>query len=669
MESTTELSANGRKLLLRLLELPQGWQSAGAIAQAIGISRRTVMRELPPLELWLTAAGYSLLRNPGQGLLLDEDAARRGVLRELLSSQATTAYGREERRYALLALLLAADTPIKSYALAQELAVGEHLLTADLGWAESWLEPYGAKLHRRPGVGVWVETGPAVWRRAAGALLRSITNGQAEKWNHLAPPFDALIDTEIAQKAYRTLVDFARAEHLHWTDASLVSLAIHCTLTVMQLKAATWENDAAASSSNAARGCARRLARALESAFAVHIPEEELAVLSFYLAGFGVPIDPQDVLDADSLETHRAATRLIQLLAQEMTLDFSAAPSLAEDLTRHLRTMLMRIANGTVSDNPMLATLQAGYPALWRATRSACDAFSKELSLPAIPDSEAGYLALHFGAVLEQDAAAQLRLRAIALCPSGMAAGRFLAGQLAREFPQLGVQVICSVGELAPLLRGGADFVISTVPLTADVPVVVVNAILRAEDRERLDATVRTLLAAPRRRPAKNTPALRHTGAVANTLLELIDTLRIETVPVPRTRAALILAAARLFCSDAANAGQLERAFFRREKLGETYIRPLNAVLLHCRTPVVPGCRFGYLRAEPPVYEEGKTIAGALVMLAPETGDAPLAIMQSVSGLLIEQPALMDALRRADHARAAALLEQGLNELFQATKL
>ena len=41
-----ELSANARKLIEQLLSLPQGWVTTAALAESIGVSRRTVLREL-----------------------------------------------------------------------------------------------------------------------------------------------------------------------------------------------------------------------------------------------------------------------------------------------------------------------------------------------------------------------------------------------------------------------------------------------------------------------------------------------------------------------------------------------------------------------------------------------------------------------------------------------
>lgn len=77
-ETLPSLTANGQKLIDRLLTLPQGWVTAAMLAESIGVSRRTVLRELPSVEQWIAAAGYRFVRSPGQGLLLDEPPARRG---------------------------------------------------------------------------------------------------------------------------------------------------------------------------------------------------------------------------------------------------------------------------------------------------------------------------------------------------------------------------------------------------------------------------------------------------------------------------------------------------------------------------------------------------------------------------------------------------------------
>ena len=157
-ETLPSLTANGQKLIDRLLALPQGWVTAAMLAESIGVSRRTVLRELPSMEQWIAAAGYRFVRSPGQGLLLDEPPARREQMRALLNG--STVYAelpRRQRRQKLLGLLLQAREPMKTAALARELLVSESTLAADLDEIGQWVSSYAVTLHRRPGVGVWLK--------------------------------------------------------------------------------------------------------------------------------------------------------------------------------------------------------------------------------------------------------------------------------------------------------------------------------------------------------------------------------------------------------------------------------------------------------------------------------------------------------------------------------
>lgn len=677
------LTANGRRMVLKLAGLPHGWVTAASLAEAIGVSRRTVLRELPGVEQWMHAAGFAFVRSPGQGILLDEGNARRAELGRLAAEGGEgDALPREERRQRLLCLLLGAEEPSKTYALAYDLMISEHTLTADLAWAEEWLRPYGVSLNRRPGVGVWAQGAPQALRRAAGALLRAHLPEQHLKRflqnGEQTGPLAGLLNPQDAAGVWRVLWEFEKEEQLELTDAGFLSLVIHCTLTLTQLRAARWGLEPQPGRSPADLGMAARLAARLKQAFAVTLPEEEVRHLALYLEAYGGLTGPEDWGTADEMELHSLAAALIAGVEQELEVDLSAYPSLAKDLFCHLRPMLYRIRQGGPAENPQLELIRQQYAPLWRATRAACDKAEEELGLPHIPDAEAGYLAMHFGAILEKESMARMRVCAAVVCPYGMASSKFLASQLMREFPVLHITTSCSARELDPgaLQAQGVDVIVSTVPLALDFPKVCVNPILQEQDRALLRDAIEKAQSRPLRPAAddagRSGSALRYAGRLSALLLELLDCLKIETAPMPKTRAGLIAAGAALFCPRAQDKAAVEQAFLRREALGDTYIRPLRALLLHCRTPAVRGCRVGYLRADPPVYENGSLMQGALVLLAPpktpdDPDDLPLQVMQAVSALLVEQPELIAALRAADRAKAANLLEHGLSRQFRQT--
>ena len=338
--------------------------------------------------------------------------------------------------------------------------------------------------------------------------------------------------------------------------------------------------------------------------------------------------------------------------------------------------MLLRVEQNIRTENPQLDTIRTAYPGLWKATRAACDAVQQQFVLPAISDDEAAYLAMHFGAVLEQNAMFRLRLRVVVACPLGMGSSRFLASRLGNEFPSLQVEGCCSVRELnaADLRRRRIDFIISTVPLELDYPAVCISPSLLEPDRAVLKDAI-TRYSQNREEPEQTVQPvqdtecagskLRYYARLTRSMTGLLEQLTIQPVKAPGSRAALIRAAAQLFCPQEADARLVEQQLRRRETLGDTYIKPLYALLLHCRTSAVKDCRLGYLQAQPPVYEPGRIVLGALVLLAPDDGNGvPVEVMQNVSGQLIETPRLMEALRTGQQQEAADLLEQGFDRAF-----
>ena len=408
-------------------------------------------------------------------------------------------------------------------------------------------------------------------------------------------------------------------------------------------------------------------------AFGLTLPTEEVQYLEQYLAAY-ITGDDGEKWGAGEMHLRHLTGRLISEVGRAMCVNFSGYVSLRDNLFTHLRPMLLRVREQIHMDNPQLDTIQREYPQLWAATRAACDTVEMELALPHIPDSEAAYLAMHFGAVLEQNGALRQAARVVVACPLGMSSSRFLASRIEGEFPTLKVDGCCSVRELDPeqLHSRGIDLVIATVPLELAYPSITVNPALLEPDRallrdavQRLNGTVRTGTPAEPSAASAAEGGLRYTYRLTRSMVQMLDHLCIRTVCKPVSRQGLIDAASRLFCPNEDTSRLVAQQLRRREAMGDTYIKPLFALLLHCRTKAVSDCRFGYLQAQPPVYEAGKMIMGAFVLLAPDTDDPiPVEVMRMVSAQLIEEPELIERLRTGQRDAAVQLLEEKLDRLF-----
>lgn len=661
------LTDNGRRLIRKLADLPPVWFTAAALGESIGVSRRTVMRELPGMEKWLQAAGFRFVRSPGQGVRLEEDAARRAALRALLDG-GSAVLSKPERIDRLLTLLFAAGEPVKAQWLAEKLGISEHTLSADINSAAEWLRARGVTVRRRAGVGVWLEGSPESLRRAMGVRLRPQLS-QMDWQQFLDSPAHGgtleLLDHRDMQAVARVLQGFERSGRFVFSDSAFLSLILHLTLLAGQMRCGRISPDGPRAVSG--RDAAALLV-SLEGALGVRLPAGEAAYLEHYLKASS---GGQEWDDPEELHISQLAALLIRGMERETGVGLTGFSTFRSDLCAHLRPMLLRMSRGERIENPQLDPVRTQYPALWQAVRRVCDEAAHTLRLPPIPDEETGFLAMHFGAVLEKCEQARRRLRAAVVCPMGMATSRFLTSQLDREFPDITVERMCSLRGLDPaaLREEGIGLIISTVPLQVDFPYVIVGAVLQEKDRIQLQNAVdrfrRQENTAAGMQPAPPAADLRYAEALSACIVELLDTVAIADIPLPHGRRELLREAARLFARAPQDARTIEDALARREALGDTYIPPLRAHLLHCRTGAVGGCRLGYLRLPCPLEEEGRVIAGAVVMLAPD-GPEPVwqRVMQEVSAVLIDRPALIEALRAGERERAVRLLENDLSLRF-----
>ena len=158
-------------------------------------------------------------------------------------------------------------------------------------------------------------------------------------------------------------------------------------------------------------------------------------------------------------------------------------------------------------------------------------------------------------------------------------------------------------------------------------------------------------------------------SALGSEIYQLLDNIRIGQAPVLKNRDEIISYAATLF----ADTPELEEHFYEvlkaRDQLSDTYIKPFFALLLHGRSPKISRSCFGYIRLEPPVYEKGRIIRGAVVSLIPsdDKNETAAPVASEIVGALLEEPLLLKALQNMDDETFTRLLEVTLLRFYRST--
>ena len=160
---------------------------------------------------------------------------------------------------------------------------------------------------------------------------------------------------------------------------------------------------------------------------------------------------------------------------------FSNREELERALFIHIRSSMYRYQYGIQIGNPMTEDVVREYPNLFELTKHVTVYLEQMINLP-IPDSEVAYLALHFGAFLKSGTEKHTRLRILIVCSNGVSTGNMLRHEVESLLPEAEIVDVLPASKLVNV-QDMCDLVISTVRISAVVPVLVVHPILTNEDR------------------------------------------------------------------------------------------------------------------------------------------------------------------------------------------
>ena len=132
-----QLTPRADKIIRILLRFsPDSPVTIGIISEELGVSDRSVQRELPTVEKWMKHNGFCFVRKRSVGLLIDETPERLEELAALLDEKDTNssapADNRPERLTLLCHDLLLAEEPIKSYYFTEKFEITDLSINTQL---------------------------------------------------------------------------------------------------------------------------------------------------------------------------------------------------------------------------------------------------------------------------------------------------------------------------------------------------------------------------------------------------------------------------------------------------------------------------------------------------------------------------------------------------------
>ena len=689
-----QLSSRADQILRILIRFPRTQPiTAAAISEELGVSRRSIQRELADVEKWLRLNGFHMVRKPGSGLMLDEPTERRQELIALLSQNqhVLTNQDRQHRLKVLIRELLAAKEPIKAYYFTKKLKISNGTLSTDLDHVEQWLNTYHLTLVRRPGLGIFVDGSSTDRQLAISSLIcEELTETQLLGILRSDDPSHVLIrrqfmdgvDADVINHTEIALEQCEQQLQIEFSDSGFMGLFVHLSLALqrlrngetIQLEPEKLQKLAILPEYTVAESITKYLAEHLH----LHIPSDEIGFITMHLSSARIwPNAPKDVDPPQIISIRQTVLAIIDVVEQQLQMNFRWDESLIDDLCNHIQPTIGRLRAGIPVDNPQLDYLRTQYSSVYEASEQGAQVLCRLLNLSEIPPSEIGFIAMHFGASIERRRCQMHRITAIIVCPTGIGTSRLLSAGLQREYPNIDVQGTISAFQLDPvrLRQDGIDLVISTVDLNIDYPILRVSPVLTLQDRMRLGTAIDSLQKKKNDvTPKQELPPHPLTkedvdfiGTLGTEIYALLDGLSVRKATLKFNRDDLIDESSLLFSEIPAIQEALADVFHKRNALGDTYIEPFQALLLHGKTPWIKHSCFGYVSLEPPIQEAGRPLLGAIVMLIPDNEASSICaqIMSEVSGLLLEDPLLLNVMRSGNIPRLRETLETLLLQFYK----
>lgn len=668
------------RILLTLLVHASASVSQIQLAEAASVSVRTIQRDLKRLERTVRKFGLELLRKKDHSVYLQGD---RGDLLAHLQSMDPMEFTSEERQGVLLVRLLMISEPIKLFTLAAELGVTTATVSSDLDKTSEWLEAHGLDLIRKRGYGIEIQGLEKNKRRAMSGILS----------NHLTEEtlYDAMYHEEVQHKVTDQLlhlvelpmvkkvlhtVQRVKEERLpHIADQSLIALVVHTTLALERLRQGeliTMDPDQLeALEQTEEHEVARTIGKALEEAFDMKIPAEEIGYLVMHLRGASVSGKKEIPFEELNTELISRIKQLIRRIEEELDTELYE-PSLIQDLLSHLKPALYRIRQGMTISNPLLERIRRDYEGLFSVTKKQASSIFSPLS---IPDAEVGLLVLHFGSVLERRKRS-LGLRALVICPSGIGSAKMLASRMTQRFPEITSITNASMFELNAYDEEAYDLVISTVKLEHTKKVFHVSPVLTEEDIQ----AIRSFIESYQTEHHEGREAFSTAGASAT----------FEEMTMLGRMMNHFLRSIEITCSDDVWQGigeslhSLERrgyvsqvenvqdALRQRENVGGLAIPETGLALYHTRSKAVNAPFFHILHLKEnkklmSMSNEEEMVKRILIMAAPESlQPLELAFMSYVSTLFIGSKEQTAVFRTGSKREVAQMLEQECRDYLSA---
>ncbi len=695
------LLSSRSKQIIAFLAQQADYVTYEEIGKQIGVSGRTVLREMDTVEEWLSDRNLELIKKSRYGIRIEGNQEEKNdLISELGNVTVYKAYTSKERQDIMLLDLIQSEEESKQYYYSSLLDVSDATISQDLHKLEERLKEQDVSIQRKPGSGIKLVGSETAKRqlllnvfydhlskKQVLNIIRKELYGRKQNISaksqaiqrllYLISP-DKLMDLE-------TIVNKVIDEHDYpIADSSKLGLIVHLVLAVERVKndeKITINEDVFKELKQSDEyTLADLILKEIEKEYGLDMPEDEGGYITMHIKGSRMKDVESNNFENElpNIDAIRITNTIIGK-AEELTgLSLNEDGQLYNGLIVHLRPMLARMKMGLEIRNPLLEDIKKRYPAYFEFALTSQKPLEDYLGQP-IPEEETGYICMHIGAAVERiRGLTRRRPRAIVTCTTGIGTSKMLAIRLEKEVPEIDVVDILSVIEIneEKVKVSGADLIISTVDLEyKELPVIVVSPMLSEKDANRLKNAIVTLPIEDYLESDSKGIAKSDDKAISQE--DLIESIKrrteygqaiinfLEHATKDYSREASVEGVLREYIERYFEEEKRENVYLslmRRENLGSIILEDHELAFLHCKAEEVTGLYCGTVSVELPLTHQGKDVRTVVVLIAPQEASAiEIDVVSEFSRQLVQSKELVHAILNGEESE----LKDTLSEIYR----
>ncbi|WP_418417865.1 BglG family transcription antiterminator [Blautia sp.] len=664
------------------------------LAEQIGVSKRTVQRELEYTASSLKGYEITFMSKTGVGVWLEGTDDEKQRLEETLSEKDDYDVGnRELRRKKLILELLREKGLKKLFYYSSRFKVSEATISSDLEAAEVWLKQYGLRINRKPGSGISVEGSEEDYRRAIRVFVNENIDTQVlrEAYEAESEPeryaglkksnIGQILNDNIMSRVMDCITGMNHDRMLNLTENSYVGLVIHISIAINRIlknevldTTPQWVEEMEEDDDLC---LAREIVHELEEEFEIKIPKIEVSYICLHIKGAKhekLLWKGTDEKESENRELRQIVNEMINAFDPEKSWALKQDDEFLQGLLAHLQPTLVRLNHGMQIRNPVLDEIRSGYPDIYKKCAQVAIILEKWTGKP-VPPEEIGFLTVHFGAAIVRMENRKEQLRKVqvgVICSSGIGISRLMSSKLERIFKDRIQLTAYGKKDITPYITSKTDFFVSSISTEiTDVPVIYVNPLLNEEDMEKIRRSVYQYERIPEKQSRSDqvTLQLEEINLIAAQINLVIKYMEFIKTDENISFEELLIAVSERLSPYSDRQELIREDIMKREKISSQIFAEFGFALLHTRTRGVvrPGFHVCMTRNldsfQDPYFKNIKVV---FVMLVPIDDNLRInnEILGHISSTLIEDFHFLDVILKGEKEEIRDELSRCLKQYF-----